>query len=55
VDEIPEHAEESLDRIEEAFAIFSAQREGVLKVALHPSPPAPTLAEQAVHDERAPV
>ena len=44
----------ALDRIEDAFELFSHQREGVLKVALHPSVAASSLPDRVVHDERAP-
>jgi threonine dehydrogenase-like Zn-dependent dehydrogenase len=43
-----------LDQIEEAFDLFSHQRQGVLKIALHPSNPASMLVRDAVADERAP-
>jgi threonine dehydrogenase-like Zn-dependent dehydrogenase len=44
----------ALDQIEEAFDLFSHQRQGVLKIALHPGQPAAPLAYEAVADERAP-
>jgi alcohol dehydrogenase len=44
----------ALEQIEEAFDLFSHQRQGVLKIALHPSPPASSLVSDAVADERAP-
>src|SRR4029079_14659229 len=44
----------ALDRIEDAFELFSHQREGVLKFALHPSVAASSLPDRVVHDERAP-
>ena len=43
----------ALDQIEEAFDLFSHQRQGVLKVALHPSPPAAPPVVDVVADERA--
>jgi threonine dehydrogenase-like Zn-dependent dehydrogenase len=44
----------ALDQIEEAFDLFSHQRQGVLKVALHPSVPAATLAGETAAAEPAP-
>ncbi len=45
----------ALDQIEDAFDLFSNQRQGVLKVALHPTAPAAALARDVVADERATV
>jgi threonine dehydrogenase-like Zn-dependent dehydrogenase len=42
----------ALDQIEDAFDLFSNQRQGVLKVALHPTPPAGPV-DVVVADERA--
>jgi threonine dehydrogenase-like Zn-dependent dehydrogenase len=45
----------ALDQIEDAFDLFSHQRQGVLKIALHPSPPAAPVVGDVVADERATV
>jgi len=44
----------ALDQIEEAFDLFSHQREGVLKVALHPSRAPAALFCESLNAERAP-
>ena len=40
---VPQGHKTALDDIEEAFDLFSHQRDGVLKVALHPGPRPETL------------
>jgi hypothetical protein len=45
----------ALDQIEDAFDLFSHQRQGVLKVALHPTPPVSPAVGELVADERAAV
>jgi threonine dehydrogenase-like Zn-dependent dehydrogenase len=44
----------ALDQIEDAFDLFSHQRQGVLKIALHPTMPASTPVGAAFADHRAP-
>jgi alcohol dehydrogenase len=44
----------ALDQIEDAFDLFSHQRQGVLKIALHPAAPAAPAVRDVVADERAP-
>jgi len=41
----------TLDQIQDAFEMFSQQRKGVLKIALHPSVAASTLADHAVDSQ----
>ena len=45
----------ALDQIEDAFDLFSHQRQGVLKVALQPTPPVAPAVGELVADERAAV
>jgi threonine dehydrogenase-like Zn-dependent dehydrogenase len=42
----------ALDQIEDAFDLFSHQRQGVLKIALHPGGAPAAVASDAVGDER---
>ena len=45
----------ALEQIEDAFDLFSHQRQGVLKIALHPGGAPAAAASGAVADERVPV